>query len=112
MTEKKLKTAKISFCHPLFKGYSHPFHLHGTHFRLMKVGYGEYHANNGSIWRMNRDIPCIDDKVKPMAGAILGFRFGGRVSVSKGLAKKFSRGASKSRPGLPEKNLRILALFL
>ncbi|KAL3125682.1 hypothetical protein niasHT_009769 [Heterodera trifolii] len=43
-------------------GYSHPLHLHGTHFYLVKVGFGGYHANNGSIWTMNKDIPCIDDK--------------------------------------------------
>uniref|UniRef100_A0A915DRW0 Uncharacterized protein n=1 Tax=Ditylenchus dipsaci TaxID=166011 RepID=A0A915DRW0_9BILA len=25
-------------------GYSHPLHIHGTHFYLMKIGYAEYHS--------------------------------------------------------------------
>uniref|UniRef100_A0A183CEP1 Multicopper oxidase n=1 Tax=Globodera pallida TaxID=36090 RepID=A0A183CEP1_GLOPA len=47
---------------PFGPGYSHPLHVHGTHFLLVKVGYGGYHANNGSIWTMNPDIPCTNDR--------------------------------------------------
>lgn len=39
-------------------GYSHPLHLHGTHFYLMKIGYGSYNNETGAIIAMNRDIPC------------------------------------------------------
>jgi hypothetical protein len=38
-------------------------HIHGTHFLLLKVGYGGYHAENGSITTMNPDIPCTDPNV-------------------------------------------------
>lgn len=40
-------------------GYSHPFHMHGTHFYVMKIGYPEYYEN-GTIKSMNEDLPCDD----------------------------------------------------
>ncbi|KAI1720228.1 multicopper oxidase domain-containing protein [Ditylenchus destructor] len=41
-------------------GYSHPLHIHGTHFYVMKIGYAQYHPENGTISAMNPDIPCTN----------------------------------------------------
>jgi hypothetical protein len=41
-------------------GYSHPFHMHGTHFAVMKIGYPDYFPHNGTIKSMNKDLPCED----------------------------------------------------
>ncbi|KAI1727841.1 multicopper oxidase domain-containing protein [Ditylenchus destructor] len=41
-------------------GYSHPLHIHGTHFYVMKIGYAQYHHENGTISGMNPDIPCTN----------------------------------------------------
>ncbi|CAI5449197.1 unnamed protein product [Caenorhabditis angaria] len=38
-------------------GYAHPFHLHGHHFYVMKVGWPKYNAS-GLIDEMNQDIDC------------------------------------------------------
>ncbi|EGT54792.1 hypothetical protein CAEBREN_28408 [Caenorhabditis brenneri] len=38
-------------------GYAHPFHLHGHHFYVMKVGWPTYNAS-GFIDQMNPDIDC------------------------------------------------------
>jgi len=46
-------------------GYSHPLHIHGTHFYLMKVGYPSYEDGTGMVTTMNRDIPCTDITVRP-----------------------------------------------
>lgn len=43
-------------------GYAHTFHIHGTHFYVMKIGYPSYNGS-GIIEKMNPDIPC-DDKVE------------------------------------------------
>ena len=42
-------------------GYAHTFHIHGTHFYVMKIGYPSYNGS-GIIEKMNPDFPC-DDKV-------------------------------------------------
>lgn len=44
-------------------GYQHPFHIHGTHFYVMKIGYPEYFKENMTIKSMNPDIPCFDTTV-------------------------------------------------
>ncbi|CAD5212702.1 unnamed protein product [Bursaphelenchus okinawaensis] len=41
------------------EGYSHPFHLHGTHFYLVKVGFPS-HDENMMVTDMNPDIPCLN----------------------------------------------------
>ncbi|KAH7715964.1 Protein F21D5.3 a [Aphelenchoides avenae] len=41
-------------------GFSHPLHMHGLHFYVMKIGYAQYNAGNSTIAGMNRDIPCTD----------------------------------------------------
>lgn len=38
-------------------GYAHPFHMHGHHFYVMKVGYPTYNGT-GFIDQMNQDIDC------------------------------------------------------
>lgn len=38
-------------------GYAHPFHIHGTHFSVMKVGWPSYNAS-GMIAEMNPDLAC------------------------------------------------------
>lgn len=38
-------------------GYAHPFHLHGHHFYVMKVGWPSYNGS-GFIDQMNQDIDC------------------------------------------------------
>jgi hypothetical protein len=47
----------------LGNGYSHPLHIHGTHFYLMKIGYPEYYPENMTIKSMNPDIPCLNTTV-------------------------------------------------
>lgn len=47
----------------LGQGYSHPVHIHGTHFYVMKIGYPEYYPENMTIKAMNPDIPCFNDTV-------------------------------------------------
>uniref|UniRef100_A0A914CDD9 L-ascorbate oxidase n=1 Tax=Acrobeloides nanus TaxID=290746 RepID=A0A914CDD9_9BILA len=39
-------------------GKSHPFHLHGTHFYVMKVVYPPGYTQNGLLNSVNSDIPC------------------------------------------------------
>jgi hypothetical protein len=39
-------------------GKSHPFHLHGTHFYVMKVVYPSGYTQNGLLNATNNDIPC------------------------------------------------------
>lgn len=43
-------------------GYAHPFHLHGHHFYVMKVGWPTYNAT-GFIDQMNQDIDCPGPEV-------------------------------------------------
>uniref|UniRef100_A0A1I7TPH8 Multicopper oxidase n=1 Tax=Caenorhabditis tropicalis TaxID=1561998 RepID=A0A1I7TPH8_9PELO len=43
-------------------GYAHPFHLHGHHFYVMKVGWPTYNET-GFIDQMNPDIDCDGPKV-------------------------------------------------
>uniref|UniRef100_A0A914UHB2 Uncharacterized protein n=1 Tax=Plectus sambesii TaxID=2011161 RepID=A0A914UHB2_9BILA len=38
-------------------GYSHPFHIHGTHFYLLKMGYPSYNDTN-FVSHPNSDLPC------------------------------------------------------
>ncbi|CAI4225857.1 unnamed protein product [Auanema sp. JU1783] len=38
-------------------GYAHPFHIHGTHFYVVKVGWPTYNSS-GMIENMNSDILC------------------------------------------------------
>ncbi|KAL6738704.1 hypothetical protein Aduo_012223 [Ancylostoma duodenale] len=38
-------------------GYAHPFHVHGTHFHVMKVGWPQYNTS-GMISTLNPDIDC------------------------------------------------------
>ncbi|KAK6027742.1 multicopper oxidase [Ostertagia ostertagi] len=38
-------------------GYAHPFHIHGTHFHVMKVGWPSYNSS-GMISTLNPDIEC------------------------------------------------------
>ncbi|VDM75505.1 unnamed protein product [Strongylus vulgaris] len=38
-------------------GYAHPYHIHGTHYHIMKVGWPKYNAS-GMIAEMNPDIDC------------------------------------------------------
>uniref|UniRef100_A0A7E4WDR5 Plastocyanin-like domain-containing protein n=1 Tax=Panagrellus redivivus TaxID=6233 RepID=A0A7E4WDR5_PANRE len=38
-------------------GYAHPFHLHGTHFHLLKMGFPEYNETN-FLKQSNQDIDC------------------------------------------------------
>uniref|UniRef100_A0A1I7XRL1 Plastocyanin-like domain-containing protein n=1 Tax=Heterorhabditis bacteriophora TaxID=37862 RepID=A0A1I7XRL1_HETBA len=38
-------------------GYAHPFHIHGTHYYVMKVGWPSYNAS-GMIENLNPDIAC------------------------------------------------------
>lgn len=41
-------------------GYHHPVHLHGTHFYVTKVGYGQYNETTGFLETNNQDVPCTD----------------------------------------------------
>ncbi|XP_053377578.1 uncharacterized protein LOC128547895 [Mercenaria mercenaria] len=39
-------------------GWSHPVHLHGTSFFVMKMGFGTYDATNGQLVNETSDIRC------------------------------------------------------
>ncbi|XP_046583061.1 laccase-like [Haliotis rubra] len=40
------------------KGWSHPVHLHGHSFYVLKMGYAQYNASTGKIIGDNMDIDC------------------------------------------------------
>ena len=40
------------------KGYSHPIHMHGHSFYVVKMGYGQYNETSGQIYADNQDIDC------------------------------------------------------
>ena len=40
------------------KGWSHPIHLHGHSFYVLKMGYGRYNESSGNIIGDNLDIDC------------------------------------------------------
>ncbi|ESO89911.1 hypothetical protein LOTGIDRAFT_124263 [Lottia gigantea] len=40
------------------KGFSHPIHMHGHSFYVLKMGYGSYNATTGKIIGDNLDIDC------------------------------------------------------
>ena len=43
-------------------GTSHPVHIHGHHFYIMKMGYPIYDKNNNNFYSQNNpDIDCRDD---------------------------------------------------
>uniref|UniRef100_A0A914EA39 Multicopper oxidase n=1 Tax=Acrobeloides nanus TaxID=290746 RepID=A0A914EA39_9BILA len=44
-------------------GFPHPFHLHGTHFYVMKLAYPPTYDKNGVLNSTNGDIPCTDSMV-------------------------------------------------
>lgn len=39
-------------------GYAHPVHMHGTHFYVMKTGYGKQRSSDGWLVASNADIDC------------------------------------------------------
>jgi hypothetical protein len=39
-------------------GSHHPFHMHGHHFYIIKVGYGNYRDSTGLLMSNNDDLPC------------------------------------------------------
>jgi len=41
------------------EGASHPIHLHGNHFYVVKTGYPQYNPANGEFVRANDDIKCV-----------------------------------------------------
>lgn len=41
-------------------GWSHPIHLHGHSFYVMKMGFGTYDPNSGVMLNQTRDISCTD----------------------------------------------------
>ncbi|KIH46471.1 hypothetical protein ANCDUO_23477, partial [Ancylostoma duodenale] len=47
-------------------GYAHPFHVHGTHFHVMKVGWPQYNTS-GMISTLNPDIDCAGPDTAPIA---------------------------------------------
>lgn len=40
------------------KGWSHPIHLHGHSFYVLKMGYGRYNESDGKIMGDNLDVDC------------------------------------------------------
>ncbi|KAH3694162.1 uncharacterized protein LOC127861637 [Dreissena polymorpha] len=40
------------------KGWSHPIHMHGHSFYVLKMGYGNYNSSTGAIQGDNSDIDC------------------------------------------------------
>ncbi|XP_060580427.1 uncharacterized protein LOC132737186 isoform X1 [Ruditapes philippinarum] len=41
-------------------GWSHPVHLHGHSFYVMKMGFGTYNRNTGNLMSNSKDINCTD----------------------------------------------------
>ena len=41
-------------------GWSHPIHLHGHSFYVMKMGFGTYDATSGALQNQTEDITCTD----------------------------------------------------
>ena len=39
-------------------GYAHPFHLHGTHFYVMKLAYPPTYDEQGLLNSTSPDVPC------------------------------------------------------
>ena len=39
-------------------GYAHPFHLHGTHFYVMKLVYPPTYDEQGLLNSTSPDVPC------------------------------------------------------
>nr|XP_034324480.1 laccase-10-like [Crassostrea gigas] len=44
------------------RGWSHPIHLHGHYFYVMKMGFGRYNKNTGKLLASTTDIECIGTK--------------------------------------------------
>ena len=44
--------------------FSHPIHLHGHFFHVVKVGYGVYNATNGRGMKPTKDILCQEGSTK------------------------------------------------
>ncbi|XP_011431022.3 uncharacterized protein [Magallana gigas] len=44
------------------RGWSHPIHLHGHNFYVMKMGFGSYDTNTGKLLASTTDIECIGTK--------------------------------------------------
>ena len=40
---------------------NHPFHIHGHSVQVLKVGYGEYSGEDGSLSGSSRDLTCTKD---------------------------------------------------
>ncbi|ESO89919.1 hypothetical protein LOTGIDRAFT_98336, partial [Lottia gigantea] len=40
------------------KGWSHPIHMHGHSFYVLKMGYGSYNETTGILLEENMDIDC------------------------------------------------------
>ncbi|CAH1797573.1 unnamed protein product [Owenia fusiformis] len=44
------------------KGWSHPVHLHGHSFYVLKMGYADYNSTTGNHIRDNADVNCLGDE--------------------------------------------------
>nr|XP_034323515.1 laccase-24 [Crassostrea gigas] len=44
------------------KGWSHPVHLHGHYFYVMKMGFGTYNETSGKFLLSSDDIACLGNK--------------------------------------------------
>ncbi|XP_052779171.1 uncharacterized protein LOC128216597 [Mya arenaria] len=42
----------------LGRGWSHPIHMHGHSFYVLKMGYGTYNESNGAFVAQNSDVDC------------------------------------------------------
>ena len=43
------------------RNVTHPMHIHGHSVQVLKIGYGEYSTENGSLIASSRDITCTDE---------------------------------------------------
>ncbi|KAL4234706.1 hypothetical protein ACF0H5_006348 [Mactra antiquata] len=46
------------------KGWSHPIHMHGHSFYVVKMGYGQYNSTTGAIGDDNIDVDCRGNPVR------------------------------------------------
>ncbi|CAH1790455.1 unnamed protein product [Owenia fusiformis] len=44
------------------KGWSHPIHMHGHSFYVLKMGYADYNSTTGKLIRDNTEVNCLGDE--------------------------------------------------
>lgn len=51
------------------KGLSHPIHLHGYHFYIVKMGFGSYDSTSAEFLQETNDIRCLGESTPNMCNS-------------------------------------------